>query len=89
MKIEAAAEAGIVPPHGMGRIVRTVRTPRGTQDAWQYDADPGAAPMAWITYDGGRRVRLWGSIELVRSVIEREARNCGQPVTIGWEVAYV
>lgn len=89
MKIEEAAAAGIVPPYGMGRIIRSVRTPHGTQDAWQYDADPGAQPMAWITYDNGRRVRLWGSIELVRSVIEGEARNCMRPATIGWEVADV
>lgn len=88
MKVEAAAAAGHLPPLGMGRIIRSVRTPHGVQHAWVYDKDPGADPVAWITY-GKDRVRAWGVVELIHAIIEDEARAHGAPSTIGWEVVDV
>jgi len=79
MKTERAIEAGMLPPCGMGTIMRSVRTPMGAQHAWRY------GDLAWITY--GERLRMLGDVATVRSVIEREAAANGQPATIGWEVA--
>jgi hypothetical protein len=77
MTIDKAIEAGMLPPCGMGRIMRSVRTPMGVQHAWSY------ADLAWITY--GNRVRMLGTVRDVRNVIEREAIANNQPATIGWE----
>ena len=81
MKIEKAIEAGMLPPCGMGTIMRSVRTRMGAQHAWRH------GDHAWITY--GERLRMVGDVATVRNVIEREAAANGQPVTIGWEVADV
>lgn len=82
MKTEAAAQGGHLPPLGMGVIMRSVRTPHGVQHAWR----ASDSSVAWITY-GNDRVRMWGSVELVRNVIEAEAWTHKQPATVGWEVA--
>lgn len=79
MKIEKAIEAGMLPPCGMGIIMRSVRTRMGAQHAWRHQ------DRAWITY--GDRLRMVGDIATVRGAIEREAAANGQPATIGWEVA--
>jgi hypothetical protein len=51
------------------------------QTAWRY------GDLAWITY--GTRVRMLGTVQFVRDVIEHEARRNNQASTIGWEVADV
>jgi len=81
MRIDKAAETGMLPPCGMGRIVRSVRTPMGVQHAWRY------GDLAWITY--GDRVRMDAPVAVVIDVIEREAVANAQPRTIGWEVVDV
>ena len=81
MNIDKAADAGLIPPCGMGRIMREARTSMGMQTAWRY------GDLAWITY--GTRVRMLGTVQFVRDVIEHEARRNNQPATTGWEVADV